>query len=556
MYIRHYFLRLARIGIFALSMIALTAQAVVPNTLNYQGQLSSLAGVPVNATVSITFKLYATANGGTALWSETQSIQIVNGQYSATLGSVVSLSQALFSNSLYLGLSAGTDAEMIPRIALNTAPYAMYANKSGDASTLSGFTAAQLQTGFAWVDVTGTTQQAVSNSGYLADNAALVTITLPATPAIGDIIKVTGIGAGGWKIVTNAGQFVISKNNGGTPAQTATISGLQYDAIELQYIGNSLFVMLNNVSNQVTSPVAVAPTASSVSISGTAQVGQILTGNYTYLDANGDTQGVSTFRWLRSGVAITGATATTYTLVSADQGSTITFEVTPVSTIAPTTGTPVVSAATAAVVAASTVATVPVASNVSISGTTTAGSTLTGNYTYFDANGDPQGVSTFRWFSNGTVIAGATASTYNLATNDQGKTVIFEVTPVSTVAPTTGVPVLSAATAAVTAGNLPAGYVLQGGLLWTPATFTKVWADANTYCTGSILNGTTGWRLPTVAELSALYASGAMNGQGWTLSYTWSSMPNGSGIHYYVGLDNGGVYSSYDTNSYYVSCVH
>ena len=95
----------------------------------------------------------------------------------------------------------------------------------------------------------------------------------------------------------------------------------------------------------------VAPTASAVTITGTPQVGQILTGSYTYADINSDPQGISTFRWLRNGVAIVGATASTYTLVAADLNTSITFEVTPVATIAPTTGTPVVSSAFAPVIA-------------------------------------------------------------------------------------------------------------------------------------------------------------------------------------------------------------
>jgi photosystem II stability/assembly factor-like uncharacterized protein len=59
-----------------------------------------------------------------------------------------------------------------------------------------------------WVDVTGTSQQAQSNTGYLADNPARVTITLPASPAIGDLIRVSGAGTGGWSIAQNAGQTV------------------------------------------------------------------------------------------------------------------------------------------------------------------------------------------------------------------------------------------------------------------------------------------------------------------------------------------------------------
>jgi hypothetical protein len=59
-----------------------------------------------------------------------------------------------------------------------------------------------------WVDVSGTSQQAQSNTGYLADNAALVTITLPASPTIGDLIRISGAGSGGWSIAQNAGQTV------------------------------------------------------------------------------------------------------------------------------------------------------------------------------------------------------------------------------------------------------------------------------------------------------------------------------------------------------------
>jgi hypothetical protein len=60
----------------------------------------------------------------------------------------------------------------------------------------------------------------------------------------------------------------------------------------------------------------VAPVASAVSISGTAQFNQLLTGNYTYSDANGDAQGISTFRWLRNGATVVG-TSQTYTTVAA-----------------------------------------------------------------------------------------------------------------------------------------------------------------------------------------------------------------------------------------------
>lgn len=87
----------------------------------------------------------------------------------------------------------------------------------------------------------------------------------------------------------------------------------------------------------------VEPVASDVSISGYLYVGETLTGSYTYSDPDGSAEGTSTFRWLRDGVAIDGATGETYELVEDDEGADITFEVTPVSVSEPTTGTPVVS---------------------------------------------------------------------------------------------------------------------------------------------------------------------------------------------------------------------
>jgi MBG domain (YGX type)/YDG domain/Galactose oxidase, central domain/Kelch motif len=87
----------------------------------------------------------------------------------------------------------------------------------------------------------------------------------------------------------------------------------------------------------------VAPVASAVSISGTAEFNQLLTGNYTYSDADGDAEGTSTFRWLRNGTTVVG-TNQTYTTVGADVGQTLTFEVTPVAVAGVSPGAPVTSA--------------------------------------------------------------------------------------------------------------------------------------------------------------------------------------------------------------------
>ena len=86
-----------------------------------------------------------------------------------------------------------------------------------------------------------------------------------------------------------------------------------------------------------------APTVSGVTITGVPALSELLTGTYTYADTEGDVEGISTFRWLRDGIAIPGAIGSTYTVAAADIETSLSFEVTPVAQTGATPGTPVVS---------------------------------------------------------------------------------------------------------------------------------------------------------------------------------------------------------------------
>ena len=104
-----------------------------------------------------------------------------------------------------------------------------------------------------------------------------------------------------------------------------------------------------------TPPANNAPIASNVTITdnnaGDARVGDSLTGSYTYADTESDAEGASTFRWLRNGTTISGATTASYILVLADTDQSITFEVTPVAAAGLTTGNAVASSSLAVNVA-------------------------------------------------------------------------------------------------------------------------------------------------------------------------------------------------------------
>lgn len=82
--------------------------------------------------------------------------------------------------------------------------------------------------------------------------------------------------------------------------------------------------------------VNTAPTVSSVTFTGTLSIGQTLTGDYDYLDTDGDAESGTTYQWYRddnlagtSKEAIAGATNLTYVVTSADMNNYLFFGVTP-----------------------------------------------------------------------------------------------------------------------------------------------------------------------------------------------------------------------------------
>lgn len=102
--------------------------AAVPATVGYQGRLYDQNGNPVSGTMSVTFALYAGGSGGTAVWSETQSVSFANGYFAVQLGSVTAFGTTAFDGTVrYLGVKVGTDAEMTPRTAVASVPYALLA---------------------------------------------------------------------------------------------------------------------------------------------------------------------------------------------------------------------------------------------------------------------------------------------------------------------------------------------------------------------------------------------------------------------------------------------
>jgi len=122
---------------FGLLVVQLFGQAI-PREISYQGVLNDAAGYTVaDGVYSITFRLYSEASGGTALWSEQQSVTVEKGLFSVYLGSVNPLSAVPFDQVCFLGMTIGTGSELLPRTKLTPAPYSLMAMNVMDQSITS-----------------------------------------------------------------------------------------------------------------------------------------------------------------------------------------------------------------------------------------------------------------------------------------------------------------------------------------------------------------------------------------------------------------------------------
>ncbi|PWB68990.1 hypothetical protein C3F09_10745 [candidate division GN15 bacterium] len=119
----------------ALLLVGMLAVAAVPgiaaDILNYQGRLTDASGVPVaDGTRTLTFRIYHTLTGGSAVWSETASVQVSSGLFTANLGSVTPLDiGSLIDGALYLEVQVGGDTPLSPRQLLTSSPRAAVATR-------------------------------------------------------------------------------------------------------------------------------------------------------------------------------------------------------------------------------------------------------------------------------------------------------------------------------------------------------------------------------------------------------------------------------------------
>lgn len=116
--------------------LAATAYAATPTEMAFQGLLSDAAGAPLSGVHQLTFTLYGSEAGTDSVWTNTQSVAVVQGAFSTILGGAANpLDGKVFTGgALWLGVKVDDGAELSPRSPIGAVPYATRASLADDAT--------------------------------------------------------------------------------------------------------------------------------------------------------------------------------------------------------------------------------------------------------------------------------------------------------------------------------------------------------------------------------------------------------------------------------------
>jgi hypothetical protein len=322
----------------------------------------------------------------------------------------------------------------------------------GTGASITGNTLTATTAGTVTVTATIANGAGVS-SDYIKDFNITITTTLPVLTGTVNISGKTVVGQTLIADTTQLGgsgaisyQWVRGITDiSGAVGKTYMITDADYDyRIKVR-------VNTNDCSGYIESPTTERVTlpnyTGTVTITGNAWAGQILTANTSGLGGSG----TISYQWIRCGspdISI-GANSATYTLVEADIGSTIKFQ----ASRSGTSGITEESNPTAIILPQLT-------GSVTITGNTWVGQTLTANIGSLGGSGD----ISYQWVRGTTNISGAINSTYTLVEADMGNTIKVRVSRSErggTVESTATAAVLPVLTGSVTInGNTWAGQIL------------------------------------------------------------------------------------------------
>ncbi|MCF8413136.1 MAG: hypothetical protein K9G44_06940, partial [Melioribacteraceae bacterium] len=154
----------------------ISAQDESLSVLNLQGVVRDDKGGAVDDdNYPFTFRIYNVLTGGTALWEESQDLDVISGVYSANLGEVSAFSTGNsgaglgFDEPYYIGVSFNNKNEISPRVRLTAAPYALALQGAGNTFPSSGTVTVGTSSDPSQLDVEGD----VDISGVLNEDSDL-----------------------------------------------------------------------------------------------------------------------------------------------------------------------------------------------------------------------------------------------------------------------------------------------------------------------------------------------------------------------------------------------
>jgi hypothetical protein len=114
--------------------LSTTVLGSAPRFINFQGSLSDINGPVNDPNLEMVFSIYSESDGGIPLWTETNTVEVIDGYYNVLLGNQTPFPDDLFGNEiLYLGIKVGSDPEMTPRIQIGSNPSALHALRADSA---------------------------------------------------------------------------------------------------------------------------------------------------------------------------------------------------------------------------------------------------------------------------------------------------------------------------------------------------------------------------------------------------------------------------------------
>lgn len=237
---------LTRLGIgSAGQVLAVNAGATAPQwssagsgtVTNTGGNLTSNAVVLGAGTSDVKVVAGITTNG---------TAQLVLGVNTTTLGNVKMFGST--SGDVTMGPAAVAGTATVFTLPASNGSSGQFLQTNG-----SGITSWQTASGggMTWTEVTGASQSMAVGNGYILNNAGLVTATLPATAAVGDMVAVVGKGAGGWRVAQNAGDIIHFGNQNTTTGTGGRLDSVnRYDVCYfICIVANDEWVVTNAMGN-------------------------------------------------------------------------------------------------------------------------------------------------------------------------------------------------------------------------------------------------------------------------------------------------------------------